>query len=652
MNTNLKLSVNKIQLSNLEYSMQREVLCVGSNGCYASTTIVGCNTRKYHGLYVCPQPELGQDNYVLLSQMQETIVQQEQEFNLGVARYGDIYEPKGHKYLEIFSMEPHPCWYYRVGGVLLKKEMIMHKEQNRLLLRYTLEKAHSKTTIKLRPFCAFRNVHKLTSCNSAANKQVQILADGIKVRMYDSFSDLFIQGGNKIRFEENAEWYYGVSYLMEEQRGYQSKEDLLTPGYFIAELVVGKPLYISIGAESLNEKSSVAKMFEQAIALKKPVNSLVSCLESAAEDFVVQRRNRTQIMAGYPWFGSWGRDTFISLPGLTLSTKKFKEAEAVLESMLEDKKGGLFPNIGYGKEAAYNSVDAPLWFIWAVQQYAISTGKAKETWKKFGDSVKDVIECYANGSNNGIYRADSGLIYAFQEGRALTWMDAVVNGNPVTQRAGAAVEINALWYNALMYALESAKATKTMADKAFISKWSELADKFPSQFKEAFWDKSRGYLSDVVLNESEKDWSFRPNQIIAASLPYKAVSDKICQLVVEKVKQVLLTPRGLRTLSPFDSKYEGVCEGDQATRDASYHQGIVWPWLLEHFAKAYIEVYGPTSLPFLSKMLEDFEGSVSELCIGTVAEIYDGNPPHKARGSVSQAWSVAALLRIKEMLQI
>lgn len=680
------LSLDKIRLTNLAYSLQREWLCTGDNGCYASSTLTLCHTRKYHGLYVAPQPALGQDNYVLLAQMQETVRQHGKEFHLGVTRYGDIYEPKGHKYLERFALMPHPCWWYRVGGVLLRKEILMHKRLNRLFIAYTLEEAHSPTTLELRPFCSFRRQHEIRCKGAGACEQVGILPSGIKLRMYPEYGDLFIESTRGIGFQERPDWYNNITYWQEQQRGYEAVEDWFTPGCFARPIAVGETVYLTVGVESFGsiEEKDLAAAFKEGKEQALPAESMRHCLENAAADLIVHRQGRTQIMAGYPWFGPWGRDTFIALPGLCLATRRFEVAEEVIDGMLADRKGALFPNVGTGEEAAYNSADAPLWFVHAVQQFMMaasevstpepkpkskstaqkkamdkastaSTDEPRRLWNKYGSSVLEVVEAYATGHHGGIGMGDDGLIYAAQAGKALTWMDAVVHGQPITPRAGAPVEINALWYNALRFALESvaqygAARGKAQAAKDFAKRWQSVADEFPERFKNAFWSKDHGYLADVYVN-GQGDFSLRPNQIIAAALPYKVISNKVCQLVVEKVSQVLLTPRGLRTLAPMDSRFEGVYEGDQATRDARYHQGIVWPWLLEPFACACQEVYGEQAKTILQKIWKHFEPALGELCMGTVAEIYDGNPPHAPRGAVSQAWSVSALLRINQMLQ-
>lgn len=644
------LDFDKNQLSNLEGSLRKEFVCVSENGSYASTTVVGCNSRKYHGLFVCRQPKLGQDNYVLLSSVEETLTQHGHEFHLGVKRYaGDVFEPKGHKYIENFRYRTHPVWTYHVGGVVLCKELLMHPSENRLILKYTLLDAHSETFLTIRPFLAFRSSHHLTCCNQAACGQVQFVDRGIKSCLYPGFSDLFMQVSDDCELDMRPDWYHRVSYVCEAERGYPEQEDLFTPGTFRMRLSVGEPVYFSAATSLLRKADRLSALFDKGAGILLPMDSLENCLKAAASTFLVRRDKRLQVIAGYPWFGTWGRDTFISLPGLTLCTGKEDEALEVLRGMVKDQVGGLFPNVGYGSESAYNSVDAPLWFVWAVQQYAYHTASVADTWKEFGPAVMQVIEHYARGGEFGIGVTEEGLVYAGEEGYALTWMDAVVNGKPVTQRDGMPVEVNALWYNAVMFALEAEKLAGPRRKSPFSLRWKPVMDKFPAVFKQAFWDKEKGYLADTLKNDI-RDWSIRPNQILAVSLPYSPVSEKVGQLVVDTVKNFLLTPRGLRTLAPSDSRYKGIYQGDQVRRDRAYHQGTAWVWLLGHFAQAYLRVYGEGGKGFVEKLYRGFEPALREYGLGSIAEIYDGDPSYAAKGAFSQAWSVAELLRIGKML--
>lgn len=644
------LDFDKGQLSNLEESLRREFVCVSDNGSYASSTMVGCNTRKYHGLFVCRQPRIGQGNFVLLSSVEETVIQRGREFHIGVKQYGNgIFEPKGHKYIESFRYGTHPVWNYHVGGVRLCKELFLHPSENRLFLKYTLLDAHSATELSIRPFLAFRSWHELTYRNDAACTQVQFVEKGIKCCLYPGFSDLCMQLSSDCLVDISPDWYRNVEYACEADRGYPAREDLFTPGVLRFRLEVGKPVYFCAGTSLLGKSDVPDTLFRQGIAAAGSMDSLESCLEVSARSFIVRQDKRLQVVAGYPWFGTWGRDTFISLPGLALCTGHEDEALEILRGMVKDQVGGLFPNMGSGEDAAYNSVDAPLWFVWAVQQYAARTGRLKAVWEEFGPAVKEVIGLYAQGTLYGIGMTEEGLIHAGKEGYALTWMDAVVNGKPVTQRDGMPVEINALWYNAVMFAMEAEKACQPRGKNSFCIRWKPLMDKFPAVFKQTYWDKEKGYLADTVKKDI-RDWSIRPNQIFAVSLPYSPVSEKVGQLVVDTVRDFLLTPRGLRTLAPSDSRYKGVYQGDQAKRDMAYHQGTAWVWLLGHFASAYLRVYGEGGKAFIEKIFRGFEPALREYGLGSIAEIYDGDPSYAPKGAFSQAWSVAELLRIREMI--
>lgn len=315
--------------------------------------------------------------------------------------------------------------------------------------------------------------------------------------------------------------------------------------------------------------------------------------------------------------------------------------------MVKDMKGPLFPSFGIKNKKAYNSADASLWFIWALQQYAIKTKKYDEIWLKYGSKIRNVLEGYRAGMQNYIYMLDNGLIYAGQPGLALTWMDAVVNGKPVTPRYGLPVEINALWYNAICFAIELANEN---SDKKFVKEWQPLADKIPDAFVKTFWYEQKSYLADYV-DGNYRDVSVRPNQIIATSLPYSPLDEEKRMKVLNVVEKELLTPRGIRSLDPKNPQYKGTCYGDQKTRDEAYHQGTVWPWLLGHFVEGYLKIYGVSGIPFVKSVFYKFEEVMTEHGIGTISEIYDGDPPHTARGAVSQAWSVAELLRIKDMIE-
>jgi len=640
------LEFDKTQLINLEYSLKKELIRSNGAGSFGSCTIINANTRKYHGLLICPQDGLDGDNHVLLSAVDETIIQHNAEFHLGVRRYpGGIYEPKGHKYIREFSTNPTPKLTFRVGGVFLTRETILVASEERVIIRYTLEDAHSPTILRLQPFLAFRNIHRLSKANNNVNRKFETVPNGIRSKLYPGYPFLYMQMSKKCEFVSVPDWYNNVEYTEERDRGYDCHEDLFVPGYFEFPMKKGESVIFSAGLKEA-VPGKLKALYTKEVASRVPRDSFYNCLVNAAQQFIVRRNGKTEITAGFPWFGRWGRDTFISLPGLTLAIGDIKTCKAVLDTMVSELHGPLFPNIGTGDNSALNSVDAPMWFCWAVQHYATAIQDQKKAWKEFGKKIQLILNGFKAGTHYNIKMLDNGLVYAGQPGVALTWMDAVVAGKPVTPRIGMPVEINALWYNAICFSLEAAKAA---GDKKFIAEWSEWPAKISTAFKSAFWCEKRGYLADYVCGEYQ-DFAIRPNQVFATSLPFVMLEEDECKSVLDIVERELLTPRGLRTLSPEHPDYIGIYFGDQATRDQAYHQGTVWPWLLGHFAEGYLKIHGKSGVPFIQRIVENFVPVMQEHGIGTISEIYDGDPPHRPGGAISQAWSVAALLHIITML--
>lgn len=641
------LKFDKSQLVNLEYSLKKEILRSNRSGSYSSTTIVGCNTRKYHGLLVCPIDEIDGEKHVMLSNLDLTVIQHDSEFNLGIHKFpGGIYHPKGHKYVRDFEIEKVAMMRYRVGGVIIVREFILVGNEEQTIFKFTLEEANSPTILRFKPFLAFRNIHSLSKANMYVNSKVEKAPNGIKTRIYNGYPALHIQFSKKAEFIHAPDWHYNIEYIEEQLRGYDYSEDLFVPGYFELPIKKGESIYISASLKE-NTPSSIAKKYTKEVNLRNPRNNFKDCLINAAQQFIVRRNKKTEIIAGFPWFGSWGRDTFISLPGLTLAINDDKTFRAVLDTILNRMENGLFPNMGTHTNPAFNSVDAPLWFFWSLQQFAKFSSKPLEIWERYSKPMKAILNAYRNGVSYNIKMHDNGLIWAGENGIALTWMDAVVEGKPVTPRIGYDVEINALWYNAIQFSLELARIAK---DSKFIGQWKNIPLLVENSFVEMFWDENKGYLADYI-DLTQKDWSIRPNQIIAVALDYSPVSDDIKRSVIEVVKNDLLTPRGLRTLSPKDPRYEGIYEGNQTMRDRAYHQGTAWPWLLEPFCRAYLKIYKNSGLPLIKQIYHGFEPVMVEYGIGSISEIYDGNPPHYARGAISQAWSVAALLQIGKMIE-
>jgi len=475
----------------------------------------------------------------------------------------------------------------------------------------------------------------------AADTHSYPVPGGVRNRLYEGFPWLYLQTGTASEFVAAPDWFYNFEYAEEARRGYPAHEDLLTTGYFEMNIAKGQSVIFSCSTEEA-DPANFDTVFAEELSRRSNKIDFLSCLRHSGRQFIVRHGNRTELVAGYPWFGRWGRDTFIALPGVTLTQGGLESCREVIDTMVREMHDGLFPNMG----SAYNSVDAPLWFFWTLQALEKHVG-ADEIWKSYGHAMKDVLAAFRRGIGDHIRVHDNMLIWASNPRLAMTWMDAVVDGKPVTGRDGYQVEINALWYNAICYTLALARKHR---DNAFVHEWKEAPDRIKEAFNELFWYPQEEYLADYV-DERGQNTFIRPNQIIACSLPYGMLSDDRKLSVISVVRRHLLTPKGLRTLSPRNPLYEGRCEGNQPTRDRAYHQGTVWPWLLEHYVKACFDIKGKEFCNEAVEIVKNFEEDISDNGLASISEIYDGDPPYNARGTISQAWSVGAILRINEMIE-
>jgi len=640
------IQFDKNKLINLEYSLDREIIRSNRAGSYASMTIVGCNTRKYHGLLVCPLEQFGGEKHVLLSSMDVTIVEKDKEFNLGIHKYeGDNFVPKGHKYVRDFEAETIARTTFRVGSVVLVRESLLVEKEQQILMKFTLLESAGDISVRFRPFLAFRNAHTLSKSNLYADTRFKAAANGISVRMYKDYPDLFMQWSKKPEYIHVPDWYYDIEYMQEMRRGYEYKEDLFVPGYFELDMKQGDTHIFSAGTREI-PAAGLKRRFTTELSKRVPRSSFYNSLVNSAQQFIVRNDGKTEIIAGFPWFGSWGRDTFIALPGLTIAIRDRDSFLAVADTMVKKLQHGLFPNMGSDDDPAFNSVDAPLWFIWALQQFHIYDPEF-DIWKKYGKHIKHILSHYRQGTIFNIHMMETGLIYAGEEHKALTWMDAVVYDTPVTPRHGSPVEISALWYNAVCFALDLAGSA---GDRKFTGEWKDIPGIIESTFIPAFWYEKGAYLADSV-KDGIQDVSVRPNQVIAAAMAYSPLTGEMKKNILDVVESELLTPRGLRTLSPKNPAYKGTYAGKQEIRDEAYHQGTVWPWLLEHFCEAYLQIYKHAGLSMVKKLYNGFEEEMNVNGIGSISEIYDGDPPHAGKGAISQAWSVAALLRMRRMIK-
>jgi len=640
------IQFEKSKLINLEYALDREIIRSNRAGSYASMTIIGCNTRKYHGLLVSPLEQFGGEKHVLLSSLDTTIVEKDKEFNLGIHKYeGDNYIPKGHKYVRDFEAETIARTTYRVGSVVLIRESLLVEREQQILIKYTLYESQGPIIIRSRPFLAFRNAHTVSKSNLYADTKFRTVPNGVRIRMYKNYPNLFMQWSKKPEYIHVPDWYYNIEYIREMERGYAYKEDLFVPGYFELGMKQGESVIFSASTKEA-PTASLKGEYSNELSRRIPRTSFYNCLVNSAQQFVVKKDRKTEIIAGFPWFGTWGRDTLIALPGLTIAIRDRDSFLLVADTIVKKLQNGLFPNMGSDDDPAFNSVDAPLWFIWALQQFHIYDPDF-DIWKKYGKNIKHILTHFREGTLFNIHMMNNGLISAGEEFKALTWMDAIVYDTPVTQRDGCPVEISALWYNGIRFALELAEAS---GDRKFTGEWKDVPPMIDSSFLQTFWYEEGGYLADCV-KDGRQDISVRPNQIIAAAMRYSPLSNEMKKSILDVVEGELLTPRGLRTLSPKNPAYKGVYEGKQEIRDEAYHQGTVWPWLLEHFCEAYLEIHKQSGLSLVKKLYYGFEEDMNVNGIGSISEIYDGDPPHAGKGAISQAWSVAALLRIRRMIK-
>jgi len=640
------LRFEKAVMTNLQESLRRELLRTNRSGAYSSTTLVDCNTRKYHGLLVVPVPEIDDENHVLLSSLDCTVVQHGAEFNLGLHKYqGNVFSPNGHKYIREFDASHIPTTTYRVGGVILKKEVIFQHYEDRLLIRYTLVDAHSATTLRFRPFLAFRSVRQFTHENMTASREYSLVDNGIKTCMYAGYPDLYMQFSKKNEFVFMPDWYRGIEYPKEQERGYASNEDLYVPGYFEIPIKKGESVVFSASTSQI-KTSTLKKLFDQEVDDRVPRDNFYHCLVTAAHQFHNRKQNDDRyLLAGYPWFKARARDTFIAMPGLTLAIGErdyfelvMKTAEKGLREFMEDKPLSV-------KIYEIEQPDVPLWAIWSIQQYVKDAGR-EEGYQRYGKLVEDIVNYIIKGGHPNLRLDENGLVFSDGRNKAVTWMNSTANGKPVVPRSGYIVEFNALWYNALKFCAAMFvdqgrhQEADALEQRALLCKQS---------FIETFVNEY-GYLLDYV-DGTNMDWSVRPNMIFAVALDYSPLSQQQMKSVVDICTRELLTPKGLRSLSPKSGGYNPMYVGPQTQRDYAYHQGTAWPWLGGFYMEACLKLYKRSRLSFIERQMVGYEDEIDYHAIGTISELFDGNPPFHGRGAMAFAMNVAEILRTLKLLE-
>ena len=643
------LKFNKSELVNLEYSLKREIIVANKTGAYCNTSIVTCNTRRYHGLLAVPIDKLGGGNFILLSSLDESLVVGGKQFNLGIHCYGDVYEPRGHKYIVDFDADPAPEIVYKVGEILFSKTILMAPDSDQVLIKYHLIEAPEKATLMLKPFLAFRSVHSLTSQNPEAVTDCKEINNGVSFRLYEDFPDLNLQLSAKAQFKSLPYWYNGVTYSDEMRRGFNCKEDLFVPGFFTVSMKPGDSIVFSASV-SEDDPKVLKRKFTDALKRLGHINNYHDLLVRNAEMLKCSRNGHKRINAGFSWLETGLlRETILSLPGLTLyANGDCDEFEEILDNLIADEQERLFHRT--------TQVEAPLLLTDTIQQYIHyledekgEKDAGKKIWKKYGSTLKEILESYLPGRRNEVAMHPNGLLWAQMDGVALSWMNTYVGGRPVTERAGYQVETNAMWYNAVCFAIDMEKKYGPKRKNEFVEKWTPIRDLIEENYQKTFWNYEAGYLADYVDNFGQ-NMDVRPNQLYAISLDYSPVEDMIKSDVVMTVNNELVTRRGIRTLSPRNVMYRGVYEGSQTDRDLAYYQGCAFPILLDPYVNICFKMMGSNFYKKAEYLTEGFYADINKHGVGAFSELYDGDPPHEAHGAIASACSTAALLRVDYLM--
>lgn len=634
------LKFDKNLMINLEQSLSKEMLRTNQAGAYHCSSIVGCNTRKQHGLLVIPIPEMDNKSFVMLSSLDETVIQHGAPFNLGLHRYsGGIYSPNGHKYIREYDCESVPRTTYRVGGVILTKEMVFISQENRILIRYTLVDAHSATTLQFRPFLAFRESNQLVVQNDRLNQNYNEIKNGVSFCLYDGFPTLYMQFSHKPTWVQNPNWYNGIEYVKDLERGIPYTEDLWVPGYFEIPIKKGESIIFSAGVEEISPRS-LAKLYETEVASRTCRTSFYNCLKNAAKQFYIKDQDGEFIISGYPWGQIRARDTFIALPGTTLAINHNEDFHDIMSTASKALDNYMENELLDSRIHGIDLPDVPLWAVWSIQQYAKTLGfdAARD---RYMPMIAKILNWIIAGGHPNLQVETSGLVGTTGTNTPVSWMNVTSNGWPLIPRSGLLVEFNALWYNALMFAYNLAEGVEAYAKDR--ETWLTIAEQAKPAFVDTFLN-DYGYLYDYV-NGHHADLAVRPNMAIAIGLDYSPLDRRQRKGVLDVVTRELLTPKGLRTLSPKSYGYQPFYVGSPEERERAYHNGPARPWLMGMYADAYIKVFGMSGVSYIDRMLIGFEDEMSQNCIGTISQLYDGNPPFTGRGAISQATNVAEVLR-------
>ncbi len=630
------LKFDKNLMINLEQSLPKEMLRTNQSGAYHCTTIVDCNTRKQHGLLVVPVPELGNSWHVMLSSLDLTVYQHGAPFNLALHRYrGGVMSPNGHKYIREFDCESVPRTTYRVGGVILTKEKIFISNENRILIRYTLVEANSPTTLRFRPVLAFRDANELCVENNAIDQTIPEINNGVSACLYPGYPRLYMQFSHKPTWTYEPNWYNGFEYVKDLERGVPYCEDLWVPGYFEIPIKKGESIIFSAGLSEVAPKS-MAKMYESEIAHRTCRTSFFNCLKNAVKQCYLNEKDGMYLISGYPWGKILARNTFMALPGATIAINHREDFERIADTAINALRNFMATGDTDKRIIGIDLPDVSLWAVWALQQYAKAYGR-DDAKAKYLPAVRQILD-YIIGQNHPFMKVDdNGMLVTDGNDKPMSWMNASLGGRPVVARTGLLVEFNALWYNALVFASKLSEGTPDE------EKYAAMAERMAQPFVNTFLN-DYGYLYDYV-NGTYADPSVRPNMAIAIGLDYSPLDRRQRKKVLDIVTRELLTPKGLRTLSPKSYGYRPCYLGSPEEREMALHNGPARPWLMGFYSDAYLKVFGMSGVSYVDRMLIGFEDEMTNGCIGSLSQLYDANPPYTGRGAISHVTNVAEVLR-------
>jgi predicted glycogen debranching enzyme len=644
----MKLTKDISTLQNYDEAAKHEWIETNGLGGWASSSIIGAHTRRYHGILIAavnPPTE----RFVAVSKMDETIVVNNESYELGSNNYGNTIHPTGYQYQLRFSINLFPEFIYEAGGVLLKKKIGMLYGENTTIITYEVLQAEKEFVLKLQPFVALRDYHQLCHANTEISKDSIYFNDVFHTIPYKCYPHIYIQTPGA-KFEPQPDWYYQFEYIQEKLRGLDYREDLFTHGSFHKTLKEGDKWGIIISTEKIERRDAFEllkkeKLRREALIESNQEDELIKTLTLAADQFIVQRGTDLKtVIAGYHWFADWGRDTMIALPGLCLSTGRFKDAKKIISAFAKSVSQGMLPNRfqDNGQPPEYNNVDGTLWYFIALYKYLQATGDKAFVLTEILPVLKEIIQWHFSGTRFNIHVTSDGLLYSGEAGVQLTWMDAKIGDWVVTPRTGKAVEINALWYNALcIYAY----LLNISGNSIQAAEYQLHAEQVKRVFNDSFWNAEKQYLNDVITDGGIDD-TLRPNQLFALSLPFTLVDTDKALPILRIIKEKLYTPVGLRSLVADHHEYKGLYSGNPLHRDSAYHQGTVWSWLLGPYIDSLIKFEGEQGLQTSFEVINAFQYHLQEAGIGTISEIFDGDAPHSPQGCIAQAWSVGEILRV------